>query len=296
MKTFFVSSDIHSFFKEWQTSLNEVGFDKNNEEHVLIILGDLFDRGSEALEVYRFIKSLLEERVILIKGNHEYLYEELLNKAFPNNYDFSNGTVSTFCQIAGYNEEVLSYSYWARLGNLEPYDLNMQTWEEIKKAVKESEITAWIKSDRWKHYYELGKYIFVHSFIPLRSLDLLPGYYIDNRMLEFFPDWRNNASDSEWYDSTWGCPVKLYMDGYFREEERRGKTLVCGHWHTSDFFNRLLYSDQPDKHLDTRKSNPIFISDEFPGLIGIDACTALTRKVNIFVIKENESLLTYSPS
>ena len=289
MKTYFISSDIHGFFKEWQLGLEEAGFDKNNDEHILIVLGDLFDRGKEVLEVYRFVKSLPKERIILIKGNHEYLYEELLNKRFPDNHDFSNGTVRTFFEIAGYNEEVLSYSYWARLGNLEPYDLIMQTWGEVKKAVGESEITAWIKSDKWRHYYELGKYIFVHSFIPLRSLDFLPGYYIDNRMLEYFSDWRNNASDREWYDSTWGCPVKLYMEGYFKEEEKRGKTLVCGHWHTSDFFNHLLYSNKPEKHLNVQESNPIFMSSKFPGIIGIDACTALTHMVNVLVIKE-ESL------
>ena len=289
MKTYFVSSDIHGFFKQWLSSLLEAGFDKNNDEHVLIVLGDLFDRGYEVVEVYRFVKSLPEERVILIKGNHEYLYEELLNKRFPDNYDFSNGTARTFFLIAGYNEEILSCSYWRNQGNDEPYDLIMQIWEDIKKKVRESEITAWIKSDVWNHYYELGKYIFVHSFIPLRSLDLLPGYYINNRRLEYFPDWRKTANEREWDDSTWGCPVKLYMDGYFKEEEKKGKTLVCGHWHTSDFFNRLLYFDQPDKQFDIHESNPIFKSDEFPGIIGIDACTALTNKVNILVIKE-ESL------
>jgi len=284
MKTYFVSSDIHGFFKEWQIGLKKAGFDINNENHILIVLGDLFDRGKEALEVYRFVKSIPEERIILIKGNHEYLYEELLNKRFPDNFDITNGTLDTFCQIAGKTVEELSYSYWFKLGNTEPYDLIIKTWEEIVKAVNDSEITSWIKSDKWKHYYEFDKYIFVHSFIPLRSLDFLPGYYINNRMMEYFPDWRETASSREWNDATWGCPWKLYYNGYFKEEERKGKILVCGHWHTSDFFNELLYKKKPEKQLDMRLSNPIFISDEWPGLIGIDACTALTKVVNVLVL------------
>ena len=45
MKTYFVCSDIHGFYKEWVKSLKEAGFNKNNPEHILIVLGDIFDRG-----------------------------------------------------------------------------------------------------------------------------------------------------------------------------------------------------------------------------------------------------------
>ena len=47
MKTYFVCSDIHGFYKEWMKSLKEAGFNKNNPEHILIVLGDVFDRGNE---------------------------------------------------------------------------------------------------------------------------------------------------------------------------------------------------------------------------------------------------------
>ena len=48
--------------------MNKTGFDLNNEEHILIICGDLFDRGSESSKLYEFIKSLQKERRILIRG------------------------------------------------------------------------------------------------------------------------------------------------------------------------------------------------------------------------------------
>ena len=68
MKKHLVSSDIHSFYTPRIKELNKTGFDLNNEEHILIICGDLFDRGSESLKLYEFIKSLPKERRILIRG------------------------------------------------------------------------------------------------------------------------------------------------------------------------------------------------------------------------------------
>lgn len=72
----------------------------NNKEHTLVILGDIFDRGEETRNLYSFLKNIPEDRLVLVKGNHEYLLEELLEKDLPDSYDFSNGTVFTCCQIA----------------------------------------------------------------------------------------------------------------------------------------------------------------------------------------------------
>jgi len=66
MKKYFVASDIHSFYTPFIKKLNKASFDLNNEEHILIICGNLFDRGSESLKLYEFIKSLPKERRILI--------------------------------------------------------------------------------------------------------------------------------------------------------------------------------------------------------------------------------------
>ena len=40
---YFVSSDIHGFYDEWQKSLKDNGFDINNPCHKIIVCGDLFD-------------------------------------------------------------------------------------------------------------------------------------------------------------------------------------------------------------------------------------------------------------
>lgn len=108
---YFVVSDIHSFYIELKRALDKAGFNKRNKDHTLIVCGDIFDRGPDTLSVYKFLTSIPKKRCILIKGNHELLYEELLDKSFPESHDFSNHTVDTFCQIAGYDPEILTPKY-----------------------------------------------------------------------------------------------------------------------------------------------------------------------------------------
>ena len=36
MKILFVTSDVHSYYDQLITGLNEAGFDENNEEHIFV--------------------------------------------------------------------------------------------------------------------------------------------------------------------------------------------------------------------------------------------------------------------
>jgi hypothetical protein len=156
--------------------------------------------------------------------------------------------------------------YWYKLDELDPYERIHQAWAEILDIVKSHKITAWIKSSQWKNYFELDKYIFVHSFIPLRNVDGLPSYYIENRRFEYFKDWRETANELEWYDATWGCPYKNYLNGYFKEEAANGKVLVCGHWVVTDFR----------QHINNKWSDDTSIY-KFENIIGLD-CGVWTYK------------------
>ena len=255
---YFVVSDIHSFYVELKRALDKAGFNKRNKDHTLIVCGDVFDRGSETVELYKFLTSIPKKRCILIKGNHELLYEELLEKSFPESHDFSNHTVDTFCQIAGYSPEILTSKYWRDLGDV-PYERIQQAWQEIITEVKQSPITAWLQSDRWKYWHEVGNYIFVHSFIPLKNLDRMPAYYTYNRKFEYFKDWRKTANNFELEDATWGCPYQQYLDGHFKEEAANGKVLVCGHWAVTDFR----------QHINNKWSEDTGIY-KFENIIGLD--------------------------
>ena len=255
---YFIVSDIHSFCSELKSALWKAGFNKRNKDHTLIVCGDVFDRGSETVELYKFLTSIPKKRCILIKGNHELLYEELLEKSFPESHDFSNHTVDTFCQIAGYSPEILTPKYWRDLGDV-PHERIQQAWQEILTEVKQSPITAWLQSDRWKYWHEVGNYIFVHSFIPLKNLDRMPAYYTYNRKFEYFKDWRKTANNFELEDATWGCPYQQYLDGHFKEEAANGKVLVCGHWAVTDFR----------QHINNKWSEDTGIY-KFENIIGLD--------------------------
>ena len=238
MKKYFITSDIHSFYSEFITALSKAHFDIDNKDHILIICGDIFDRGDEAIQLYNWLKQLPSDRKILIRGNHEYLLLDLIRRTYPLNYDFSNGTWKTYC------------------------DLNNNNLID--------EIYKWINSDSWINYYELNNYIFVHSFIPLTYNNKKSGSAIS-----YNKNWRKNATERDWIQASWECPWKQFLDGMFNEEIKNKKILVCGHWHTSDFYNVL------DNKSYKLTENPIYTSSN---LIALDACTALTHKINIFVV------------
>ena len=298
-KTYFVSSDIHGYFDEWMNALSEAGFDKENSNHILIVLGDIFDRGRQPLEIYNFLRNLPKERRILVRGNHEQLLKELVNRGFAESHDYHNGTVDTIFQLNGYHgEKDFDHRYFKELAEkglnfgTNEYQNFETKWRNKRKRLLANkiiqEILAWIDSDEWCNYYETGRYIFVHSYIPLKQyIDIEKsyefGYFVKYKEDDFREDWRN-ATEEEWDDAKWGCPWQYEKRGL----NKTGKTIVCGHWHTSDFFNNLLYKNDKSKHLDVRVSNPIFKSDKYPGLIGLDACTAATHKVNVLILKESE--------
>ena len=292
---YFAMSDIHSFYDEMQDALSLSNFDINNPKHILIICGDVFDRGNKTLEVYNFIKGLPKERVIMVKGNHEQLYFELLEKTLPDDYDFSNGTVNTFLNIAGKPKHYLdskeiyfeAYMKNATVSSVEISAIMKARWNEVKHAVKKSEITKWLQSNQWVDYFEIDNLIFVHSFLPLRikqdakleCLKYYPTHYLNNDMLELIPDWRKAAGKTEWEDARWGCPWRQFASGLFADEIAQNKVLVCGHWHTSDFHAKFDGI--------TNQNLNIFFS---PHLIALDACTAMSGFCNVLVYDSSTKL------
>lgn len=287
---YFVVSDIHSFYKPLKKALREKHFFKKDSSHALIVCGDIFDRGPDTIKVYKFLKTIPKKRCILIKGNHEELYFRLLQKDYPEDYDFSNGTVRTFCHIAAYelssaemDPDNTERELWYLAGSVmfsekfpEEAARAKATWKNIVDAVKHSEITKWLKSDQWVNYYELYNYIFVHSFIPLlwnQERGLSEDYCIYYGYTQYFDykfNWRD-SSNKEWAKAAWGCAYKFFDAGLFDEEKKNGKVLVCGHYRCSEF----------NKHYYNIESHDIYYGKN---LIAIDATTALTDTVNVLVI------------
>lgn len=277
MKKYFVISDIHSFCSEMKEALKKSGFRKTNKDHILIVCGDVFDRGPDSIGVYEYLMSIPKSRRILIRGNHESLYLDLLDKRYPDRHDFHNHTVDTFCHIANLDVDEIQDA-----GSLYG-EGGYAKWQEILEAVKKHKITKWLKSNEWKNYYELdNKFIFVHSFIPLGVKEDTPtesfwnsmGYYEQ----VFNPDWRY-ASNYDWEEARWGCPWKQYAKGLFAQEEENGRTLVCGHWHTSDFFSKLKFDHSYNDCI-----GPVYFSK---GIIGIDGGVMYNYYTSEFIHPQN---------
>ena len=294
---YFITSDIHSFYTPFIEALEESGFDINNPEHILVVNGDLFDRGEETIKLLNYIKALPKERRILIRGNHEYLLIDLLNKTYPQQHDWSNGTVFTcyhlYTNLYPKSELVRKYKdvralekNWIALMDwieVQAFNYVMELmltksmWTRMCNEIKKSGIIDWIKSDEWVDYFEVGDYIITHSFIPLEKR---VSTYFDDRY-DIIENWRE-LKGYAWIDATWGCPYRLFDLGLFNKEIERGKTLVCGHWHCSDFHLHYesKYSIQGRSNYEN-SMNEIYYGDN---LIAIDGCTVISGIVNVLVI------------
>ncbi len=137
----FVCSDVHGFFDEFKRALDEAGFEPNNPEQLLIVCGDCMDRGGQPVEVMRYLMKLKNK--VLIKGNHESLILECIEREYPGFHDYSNGTYNTICELGG-------------AGEGRPFDECC--------LIAEQRIKPFIR--QMVDYYETKNYIFVHSFIP----------------------------------------------------------------------------------------------------------------------------------
>jgi hypothetical protein len=257
MAKIFAVSDVHGFYDEMKTALDNAGFDPNNEEHWLVVCGDVWDRGPQPFEMMRYLKNL--PRKVLVKGNHESLFQELCDRGYPGTHDYTNGTYDTVCELGN-----------ACLGN----------------SFDECCLTAYHKTksfiDSMVNYFETKNYIFVHGWIPVICNDGLPMHYTRNRKFEFDPDWRY-AHHSEWEQARWLNGMDMARKGFVEP----GKTIVVGHWHCS-------YGHSID---DMAKNGPFDCIGEFDstavwepyygnGVIAIDRCTAHTGQVNVLVLED----------
>lgn len=95
---YFVTSDVHGFYDEFMKALNDKGFDVTNLEHKLIICGDVFDKGHQPKELIDFILTN-KDKIIYIRGNHEDLMQDMINRNHNTYGDVYNGTAGTIVDL-----------------------------------------------------------------------------------------------------------------------------------------------------------------------------------------------------
>jgi len=149
-KKYYVISDIHGHYDEMIIALNKNDYDSNNPLHHLIVIGDMFDRGTQSKEVLEYLYPLsVDGKATVILGNHDNFIIELLDgdylKAIFNiAYNGTDKTLSSFVETK-FN--------------------SITQLEDVKKAImlRYPYLEDWLKS--LPLYLEIGNYIFVHGGI-----------------------------------------------------------------------------------------------------------------------------------
>ena len=154
----YVMSDIHGNFNKYIEMLNLINF---TEEDELYILGDIFDRGSQSLDILEHI--MKHKNIHLIKGNHEQMYVECYENEFRDLYGwFCNGGMKTFEQIINKGDFYMDtiYKYIKKLpyliivgefilvhaGLYLPSNLNELTLEELLD-LQEEDNCLWTRAN-----------------------------------------------------------------------------------------------------------------------------------------------------
>ena len=260
MKKYFIASDIHSFYDEWMKALADKGFDINNENHTIVVLGDLLDRGPKAKECLNFVNNLPNDRKILIRGNHEDLLETCMKHKMFAWHDYSNGTVNTVEQLTGKD-----------LTTKRNMDLDAVA---LMECTTNSDLQYYLNSTL--DYYEIGDNIFCHGWIPYGLFEDKEKPGIVNYGV--LPNWRD-ASRRVWEAARWENGMRAWNSGTILE----GKTIYCGHYHTS--WGHYYIDESCEDEFDGDADFSPFIKE---GIVAIDACTAHTHKVNVITLDIEE--------
>ena len=253
----FVLSDIHSFYDAMMAALDKNGFDINNKSHQVVVCGDLFDRGPDAVKCFEFAKRMADEnRFTYIYGNHEELLQQCVREVAymkgVGNHHVTNGTLDTIVQFTGLNKFDLMAGF--------PFDK-----DKLREGIYP--VMEFIY-DNAVDYAEFGDYIFVHGWVPC-----------NDKVTAVADNW--NTYDADWKRARW----LNGMDAWHRGARVPGKTVVCGHWHCSWGHSHLNQDRKefPAKNrVNWEKSFEPFVGD---GIIALDACTAYTKFCNCVVLE-----------
>ena len=261
---YFVFSDVHGFYDLLIGKLNSEGFDINNPNHMLISLGDNFDRGPQNYLVYSFLKQMKDKnKIILLRGNHEDLLLNMINTNTANYYDITNGTYQTINEF--------SIRYFGKFGD----DLFFNGFELLYQELKNDGVLDLIYD--MKDYYETDNYVFTHGFIPVLKDDEYNPIYDE--------DWRK-SDRKKFKEARWTNGISMSINYNIGVPNKK---IVIGHWHTSyghvrknnnkenlKSYKELEFSSDANFNIYTDKN-----------IIAIDACTAHTNKINVLVVEDN---------
>ncbi|MBN2605677.1 MAG: metallophosphoesterase [Bacilli bacterium] len=204
---YFIISDIHGHFDEMILSLSRAGFDQN-KKHILIVLGDMFDRGNQSKEVLEYLYKLcMEKKCYVVIGNHDVFLLELIDENYSR--------VEFNIQYNGFSHTLISLSGKTYSSS---FDLPQIRSEIINNYPF---LYEWI--NHLPNYIEIGNYILVHGGID-GSKD----------------DWKTSSRrDFVWsYESS----LQRVMDKIVVAGHQRTATI-----HNKNCNYHDLFKEQPDE-------------------------------------------------
>lgn len=249
---YFIVADVHGFYAELENALKNAGW-TDSEDQCFVSLGDLCDRGRDTVKVLQFVNTLPKERKILIRGNHEDLMQAAITRGYFQMHDIHNGTVTTAEDIARYEGVIVKE-------------------QRLEQADDREILNAVANSVLWNNYLnstvnfaEVKNNIFVHGWIPCKS-----DCYIKAA------NWR--SPDARWDKARWINGMLAWKSG----ARIKGKTIWCGHWHTS-WGHAYLHNDGAEfpGQGDVAHFSP-FVDD---GIVAMDGMVAFSHRINCKVLE-----------
>ena len=190
----FAVSDVHGHSSILKKALKDAGFRENDPTHLLVGLGDYFDRGQENADTLEYLSSI--ENKVLVRGNHEDMLLSCIYRGRYGHNEVCNGTDVTLLEFFG--EENVSAD-----GTI----IRNEHTEKVKER-----LIGFINST--VNYFESDNYVFVHGWVPTDYFDGVETVK---------PMWRR-STDSDWSRARFLEWNKQYAKGL-----TIGKTIVCGH-------------------------------------------------------------------
>lgn len=257
-RSVYAVSDIHGHYDVLMEAIEHSSFDAGDEYDLLVVCGDMFDRGGQSLAVYEYLKGLWDnKRAVIIKGNHEQMFIDYLegNNISPFNY-IRNGLDETFAEFL---HQTKPFETWCTLEDItNPTYGDFAEWvgharEEINDEYPE--LLPWLKS--LPYYFETENYIFTHGAIDTEV-----------------EDWRHPCcvryGKTDWDALIWD-------DGSFFGKTIRNtdKSVVIGHFGTNHL--RKIY----DLYERCGENDYSALIRDDSRVIALDSTVAISKKLNL---------------
>ena len=275
MYKYFLFSDIHGRdLTLLKTKLKEVGFDENNPNHILVSLGDLFDRGHDSYNLMKYLNSMMKiKRCIALWGNHEtilasWLYSNYKNYRYVIRANATTNTIKSFIEGMEKDNKL----------NISIQDkTSLNRFYETGIIFPNEPITSYLLAIRRNEEF---RYYFNH---------LLP-YFVINEKYLLCHSGLTYKYDYQVYQDDWNKhDFKDSISNTLIEEETWALIIPIFNKPKSNKipFNKFNYDKVIHGHLNTWHFN---INDPYNIYFGKDnICLDSPYNINILVINEDNS-------